>query len=60
MLAVGCIVAFALTLAGAIAGVVIGGTAAGLWGAAAGLLLGIVVMLLGLWVFGKAKSGLPE
>lgn len=60
MLAVGCIVAFALTFAGAIAGVLMGGIAAGMWGGAVGLLLGIIVMLLALWVFGKAKGGLPE
>ena len=60
MLAIGCIVALALTFAGAIAGVLIGGIAAGMWGGAVGLLLGITVMLLALWVFGKAKGGLPE
>lgn len=41
MLVIGCFGTIGLTVAGAIAGVMIGGTAAGRWGAAAGLLLGI-------------------
>lgn len=60
MVAIGCIVAVALVFAGAIAGVMIGGTAAGLWGGAAGLVLGVVVMLLTLWLLDKTKGGIPE
>lgn len=60
MLVIGCFGTIGLTVAGAIAGVMIGGTAAGRWGAAAGLLLGIAGTLLALWVSHKARSGLPE
>jgi hypothetical protein len=60
MAVIGCLLPLALTAVGAAIGGLTGGTAAGLWGAAVGFVGGIVLMLIGMWMFQRAKDELRE
>jgi hypothetical protein len=60
MFAIGCLLPFVLLAIGAVAGGLLGGTTAGLWGAGGGFVVGIAAMLVILGVFERAKDDLPE
>jgi hypothetical protein len=56
MLVIGCLLPVLLLAAGGGAGLAIGGTVAGLWGAAAGFVIGCVALIVLLWGFELAKD----
>jgi hypothetical protein len=57
---IGCLFPLILTVVGAAVGGITGGKAAGLWGAAAGLAVGFVLMLGVIWLFDRARDKLDE
>jgi hypothetical protein len=60
MFAIGCLIPFVLLGIGAVAGGLLGGTNAGLWGGAGGFVVGVVAMAAVLGLFERAKGDLPE
>jgi hypothetical protein len=60
MAAIGCLLPMFLLVAGAAVGGVVGGTTTGLWGGGIGLVLGIVLMVAGLWAFERARDNIPR
>ena len=57
---IGCLFPLVLTVVGAAVGGIAGGKMAGLWGAAAGFAVGLVLMLGVIWLFDRAKDKLRE
>lgn len=60
MVAIGCLLPLVLMAGGAVVGGVFGGTTAGLWGAAGGFAIGLILMLAALRMFERARDDLPE
>jgi hypothetical protein len=60
MPAVGCMIPFIVLIVGAGIGGAIGGTAYAVWGGLAGFVLGVLVALVALRAFGRARDSLPE
>jgi hypothetical protein len=57
MLAIGCLLPFALMVVGAVAGAYAGGAHGGVLGLLAGLVGGVVIVLAGLWGFDRLRGG---
>ena len=57
---IGCLFPMILTVVGAAGGGITGGKTAGLWGAAAGFAVGLVLMLGVIWLFDRARDKLKE
>jgi|KBSSwiStaDraftv2_1062776.scaffolds.fasta_scaffold1418042_1 hypothetical protein len=60
MFAIGCLIPLVLLAVGAVAGGLLGGTTAGLWGGAGGFVVGVVAMVAVLGLFERAKGNRPE
>ncbi len=60
MAGVGCLIPFLLLLAGGGIGGAIGGTKDAIWGAGAGFVIGLLVAVLALRLFERARGGLQE
>jgi hypothetical protein len=60
MFAIGCLIPFVLLGIGAVAGGLLGGTTAGLWGGVGGFVVGVLAMAAMLGLFERAKGDLPE
>ncbi len=60
MFAIGCLIPLVLLAVGAVAGGLLGGTTAGLWGGAGGFVVGVVAMAAVLGLFERAKGNRPE
>jgi len=56
MLVIGCLLPLLLLAAGGVAGLVIGGTVAGLWGAGTGFVVGCAALIVLLWGFERVKE----
>ena len=56
MLVLGCLLPLLLLAVGGAAGLAIGGTVAGLWGAGAGFLIGCAALIVLLWGFERARD----
>jgi hypothetical protein len=56
MLVIGCLLPVLLLAAGGGVGLAIGGTLAGLWGGAAGFVIGCVALIALLWGFERVKD----
>jgi hypothetical protein len=59
MAAIGCMIPIVLLVAGAAAGGIAGGTTAGLWGGAIGFGVGVILLLILLWLFDRARNTMP-
>jgi hypothetical protein len=57
MLALGCLLPVITLVAGGAIGFAIGGASAPLWGGGAGLVIGLVLMIILLFGFERLKSG---
>ena len=60
MPALGCLIPFVLLIVGAAIGGAVGGTRAAIWGGIAGCVVGLACALVGLRLFTRARSSLPE